>query len=219
MKERKGSAIWDSTLFANPDLSFSFIWADQFVPLPNITVIWLLLTITPLFPCSWCLHVGMPQRILVILPPLLLLVLLSCLLTFYYLLSNLSQNVNFPSSPPSQSLLSSCENVFSPSSPLELSLWQIVRPLLQTLEVLWLYLHPHPHHQLSLNDHQTFRPVGGQSVLLPHRWISSIFGQVVIQVNISKGCAGRGEGEIQKAGAGQRWKSADSQTKSLLVCL
>ena len=147
----------------------------------------------------------MPQRILVILPPLLLLLLLSCLLTFYYLLPNLSQNVNFLSSPPSQSLLSSCENVFSPSSPLELSLWQIVRPLLQTLEVLWLYLHPHPHHQLSLNDYQTFRPVGGQSVLLPHRWISSIFGQVVIQVNIIKGCAGRrGEGEIHKAGAGQR---------------
>jgi len=75
----------------------------------------------------------MPQRFLVILPPLLLLVPLSCFLTFYYILPlSLSQNVLLL---PPPSPLSSCENVSSPISPDDLSLWQMLRPLLATLEV------------------------------------------------------------------------------------
>ena len=83
----------------------------------------------------------LPQRILVILPPLLILLPLSCLLTSYYILPQLSQSVVLPHSL----LLPSCENVSSPISGDDLSLWQMLRPLLATLEVLIIDLIIHSH--------------------------------------------------------------------------
>ena len=123
----------------------------------------------------------MPKRILVILPPLLLLLPLSCLLTFYYILPQLhSQSIVLPSPHPPHSPLPSCENISSPISPEELSLWQMLRPLLDTLEVCRVsFLHPcsdpHPHDNLLKVTKVPYYLTDG-SLLFLVRWIHSVSG-------------------------------------------
>ena len=88
-----------------------------------------------LFHSFW--EIEMVQRTLVIQPPFLLLLPLSCLLNLFFFLPQLFPSEVLPSPPPSppRRTIPSCENISSPISPSDLSLWQMLRPLLSTLEV------------------------------------------------------------------------------------
>ena len=123
----------------------------------------------------------MSRHRLVIVPPLLILIPLSCFLNFYHY--NLPQLSPLPPLPPPHPVLPSCWNVSSPTSPRDLSLWQMLHPLLATLEVCkvlirflissWIFFIYHPHSN-------PFHSGGGQGALLSLRWVCPILGQVIL---------------------------------------